>query len=597
MSVTITIGLNLDGPVACAHSASVGELYGGPESLLQWLESQLGLEVPRSSFTERLLQYLACLKQSTNENRFFHQSMVLDELGVARRLLQWRDSWYEAGWQGGAFVNAGQRLADMAEIETFALPKVALNSGQRVQRVLSSLEQSALTVKVITVDPLNTYPRIWQQLFGRLNAQSVQPHSVERAEQGSDLAQLQSLLLEGIIPDQPHVLKGDGSVLILRAPSEGLSAPWLAQYCRQLLSTADDYQIGLLCDGSSEELDLALENAGVATLGSGDRSPWRPVFQVLPLVMDLLWSPLNPRRLLEFLSHPVGPISRRVRTSLAQVVASEPGIGGALWLETVERLLEDESKYHSDPDAAKQAVTKLQASINFWLVTERYPVYPGAPVNVVTKRALAVNEWLCGFINHLQEDEEKAAELALYHSAQNQLLEFIRAVQLLEEQGAAAINADTLRRLIKAVRGEGASRPDRQAQLIPGQSKLSVANDAAAFVTPLQTTIWWGCDSASLASRHHWTALEQQVLAANGVVLMVEEDKVAWQTQCWLRPLLAAQQQAVLVVHDDSDGHHPVFDQLHALVSGLPEYDLLSATQALQSIDLPAMPLSEALTA
>jgi|GEM_PF-3034489 len=43
MSVSITIGLNLTGPIAAPHLASAGQLTGSPE---------------------RLLQYLSCLKQS-----------------------------------------------------------------------------------------------------------------------------------------------------------------------------------------------------------------------------------------------------------------------------------------------------------------------------------------------------------------------------------------------------------------------------------------------------------------------------------------------------------------------------------------------------
>ncbi|MEH6626623.1 MAG: PD-(D/E)XK nuclease family protein [Motiliproteus sp.] len=597
MSVSITVGLGLDGTVASPHRASVGELLGGPSRLLQWLESQLGLELPQASFTQRVLQYLACLKQCDAAERFYHQSLSLDELGVARRLLEWRDIWYEAGWQGKPLVSTGQRLADMAEVEVLAVQAVAPNIGQRVQRVLLALEQSPLTVGVVTLDPVEAYPAVWQQLLRQLNAEFAAPHPVVRAEAGSDLAQLQSLLLAGVIPQDPQSLRGDGSVLLLAAPSHGVSAPWVAQYAKQLLTGVDDYQLGLLCDGSSEELDLALEQAGVAILASGENSPWRPVFQVLPLVMDLLWSPLNPSRLLEFLSHPVGPISRRVRQALAEVVASEPGIGGSLWRQTVDKVLDQERQRHSDVKLADKAVAKLRTAINFWLESERFSAYPGAPVSVVIKRASAVNSWLNGLINLVLEDEEKAAELALYRSALNQVLEFVRSVELLREQGGEAINADTLRRLIKAVRGNGASRPDRQAQLIQGQSKMCYGSDASAFVSPLQTSIWWACDEASLASRHHWTQLEQQALAANGVALLADEHAVAWQTQCWIRPLLAAQKQAVLVVHDSGDGHHPLFDQIHALVSGLTEYDLLAATQALQAIDLPAMPQAEAVAA
>ena len=590
MSVSITIGLNLTGAVAAPHLASAGQLTGSPERLLQWLESQLGLELPSASFTERLLQYLSCLKQSDNENRFFHQSLILDELGVAKRLLQWRDTWYESGWTGGAFVGARPRLADMAEVETSAMQQVALNMGQRVQRVLSSLEQGTVEASVITIDPFSAYPAIWQRLLNALNATLIPPHPAVRGEQGSDLAQLQALLLDAIIPDKPKSLKGDGSVLLLRAPSCGISAPWLASYCKQLLATAQDYEIGLLCDGSSEELDLALAQASVAIQASGERSSFRPVFQVLPLVMDLLWAPLSPSRLLEFLSHPIGPIPKRARQKLAEVVAKEPGIGGEFWHKTVDSLFEDAEKHHSDPVIGKKAAEKLNASITFWLGGQQYSTYPGAPVDVVIARASALSTWFSEQINVIANDPDKNAEGALYHSAQSQLQEFVLGIQLLASQGAQTINIDILRRMLKTVRGQGANRPDRQAQLIAEQSKLCCVNEPAAFIAPVKTAIWWGCDSATLASPHHWTEHEQQILMANGVMVTSDVDQVAWQTQSWLRPLLAAQQKVVLIVHDNSEGHHPLFDQVQAVVSNFPEYDLLSLMQGLQTIDLPAMP-------
>jgi len=584
MSVLITVGLGLDNVVASPHKDSAGVLTVGPNQLLQWLESQFALELPEVSFTKRMLQYLACLKEANLESRFYFRSMELDELGVARRLLHWRDKWYEAGWDGTPFDNANQRLNDIADVEQLARSKVALNAGQRIQRVLTALENCTIDIKVSTIDHIDVYPSTMQQLLNRLDAICGEPHTESRAEKGSDLEQLQNLLLNTVIPEEPQTLSGDGSVLVLKAPSDGISAPWVAQYCQQLLSETNDSFIGLLSSGSSDELDMALEDAGTAILATGERSPWRPVFQVLPLALDLLWSPLNPNRLLEFLSHPVGPIPRRIRQRLATVVAEEPGIGGEKWNKTITSILEEVRETSSTSGKAKKQLKNLQKSINFWLENERYATYPGAPVPTVLKRSIAVNDWLLGLISQNVDEHDKAAELTLLYSAQNQILEFIKAVEELHVQGSENINIDTLRRLIKAVRGEGAKRPDRQTQIVLEQKKLNYGTDPSVFIAPLHTSIWWGCDNASLSTEQSWSLLEEQMLLANGIALIADETLVAWKTSTWLRPILAAEKQLILVVHDNKEGHHPLFDQINTLVTGYPEYDLLDLIQQSKTV-------------
>ena len=74
------------------------------------------MEGPEVSFTARTLEYLACLKERDHDQRFYHQSLEQDDLGVARELLQWRDRWYEAGWRSDAFPeSASRRLRDIAD--------------------------------------------------------------------------------------------------------------------------------------------------------------------------------------------------------------------------------------------------------------------------------------------------------------------------------------------------------------------------------------------------------------------------------------------------------------------------------------------------
>ena len=118
MTTTIEVGIGFDGAVCRNTESTLGHLTVGPERLLTWLESQLGLELPEVSFTSRMVQYLTCLQEQGGTGRFYGESLKHDELGVARTLLQWRDSWYEAGWDGDGFdVDASTRLLDMGTVE------------------------------------------------------------------------------------------------------------------------------------------------------------------------------------------------------------------------------------------------------------------------------------------------------------------------------------------------------------------------------------------------------------------------------------------------------------------------------------------------
>ncbi|MBK6741423.1 MAG: hypothetical protein IPG64_27985 [Haliea sp.] len=85
--------------------------------------------------------------------------------------------------------------------------------------------------------------------------------------------------------------------------------------------------------------------------------------QVLPLACELLWEPLNPTALFQFLSHPVGPIPGRIREALARTVADTPGIGSNTWEEAITASLDRE-------DLAQR--NKLEKSLRYWLESPRF---------------------------------------------------------------------------------------------------------------------------------------------------------------------------------------------------------------------------------
>ena len=110
----IVFGLHLDGLKPEPSQTVAGVVILGSRGFLEVLESQLGLPTPTPHPSEAPFSYLQCLREASTPDRFFHCSLEIDPVSVARTLLDWREQWYEAGWNGAFTGGVPPRLADMA---------------------------------------------------------------------------------------------------------------------------------------------------------------------------------------------------------------------------------------------------------------------------------------------------------------------------------------------------------------------------------------------------------------------------------------------------------------------------------------------------
>lgn len=562
--LTIRIGKGLDGPIGVKPQSALGEMTVGPIRLLSWLESQLGLRLPEVSFTSRMVRYLAVLKK-TAPGRFFESSLAQDEFGTARTLLQWRDTWYEAGWHGSGFGDdASARLRDMATVESSVASGIPPGVGERVQRVAAALTSTSLDVELVLLDPPEFFSKVWQELFTAIGAgtEAVQP--IPQADGETDLGRLQRALIADHEPGNRLALEGDGTVLVLSDGSPQLSAPWVARFAHG--QNDHDGSVAILAMERGPTLDDALTNAGFPRLGFADTSYWRPVFQVLPLALELIWRPLDPGVLLQFLTHSMAPIPARIRRPLAEVVARQPGIGGKAWFAVLKEALEKAVVLEPE-DTRDDKRIALAAEVGYWLDGERFEPDTGVPVPYLLERVQRVSRWLATAFA-AQEDETEAA---LYSAALGQAEELARTVERLRDSGSAMLTQVATRRLAEAVRGTGTSRPGRPWQSAPGEPQLLRTDSPAGFIAPVPRVIWWGCDREHLPGQYPWSRAEREELARHGVELLPLDQQLAWQAGTWLRPILSAQAQLVLVLHDNANGHHPVFDEIVAVAEGWAE--------------------------
>ena len=559
----IVFGLHLDGlqprparTAACAATV-------GPRGLLEVLETQLGLPAPQVHPSESAFAYLRCLREATSPDRFFHRSLQVDPVNVARTLLRWRGEWYEAGWDGRFPSGAPSRLADMAAVEALSRDRVPLAPGQRLQRVLQALAERTTQIEHIELHtPLEDFPHAWQSVLAGLPCELAP--GLELAPSGtpgSDLSVVQTSLLALAGGDGAGFLaranlQGDGSVLVVKSASRDLSADAIAEF---LLASGEHASTLLIAENDGTILDNAFERAGLPRCGFANHTPFRAATQVLKLGLALVWEPVDPRRILQFLMHPTGPLPTWVRSRLAGAVAGSPGVGGPKWVEALRSIERTQCERH---EATEEQVRELRANISFWLEGERYDSRSGAPLDALIVRIQHVASWAAVRLNTAPD----RAQATLFAAAHAQAEALIAGLHDLARERIPRLE---LERLIDEVNTD-ATDPS-----FFGEASHARATASPGAVTSRwPTVIWWDLAEARTGVSYPWSRRELAALRESGVRLPELGDLVRWRSREWLRPICNATERIVLVVHDDKGGVHPVRTQIEYLFEGFERVEI-----------------------
>ena len=585
----IRFGLAFDGLRPRLPENPVDDVVLGPAGLLGVLESQLGLPPVSAQPGEALLAYRTCLEEADAaavEPRFYRRSLAVDPVGVARALLAWREQWYEAGWDGTFAGGAPARLADLAAVEQLAMDRVPRGRGQRLQQVAAALVERSTQIERIELhDDPDDLPAVWHTVLRHLEVRSapgVEP--VARAEAGTDLRRVQARLLELYRQDEGvagkrEALQGDGSLVVVRGVSRDLSAQAVGEHLRK------GEQLGetvLIAERDGIILDNALERVGLPRCGFQHYTRSRGVTEVMRLGLALIWTPVDPHRLLQFLVHPVGPLPRRVRGRLADVVAARPGVGGAAWRAALDEI----AARQRESGATEAQAAALRAEIDYWLAGPRYSPEEGAPLDVLMERTRRCVEW----IGRRLRTVEGHAEQTLFAAALGQGEALTDGLTRLRDDGRARLPRMELERLVDEVTADA---PDPATFQEAG--RVPAASDPSAVTGAWDTVIWWDLAFPSRQVDYPWSTSELVALRAHGVELPAVAERLRARSRGWLRPILNAIRRLVLVVHENEKGHHPLWTQIENCFEGLPilrvDEALLEGRAPLPVLELAARPL------
>ena len=585
----IAFGLHLDGLKPEAPQTVTGAVVLGPRGFLEVLESQLGLPTPNPHPSEAPFSYLQCLRETSTPDRFFHRSLEIDPVNVARTLLDWREQWYEAGWDGTFSDDAPRRLVDMAAVEAVSKSRVPATHGERLQRVAETLAERRTQIECVELHtPFDDLPQAWQRVVDGLPW--VPAAGLEFAAggpRGSDLALVQTTLLSMVDRDddrivEPTPLQGDRSLIVVKSASRDLSADAIAEF---LLASGRISGTLLVAEHDGIILDNALERAGLPRCGFQRHTRFRAAMQVLKLSLALVWEPVDPYRMLQFLLHPSGPLPRWVRSRLADAVAESPGIGGSEWVDAVRWIGQTQRERYESEEAE---VERLRSEIAFWLEGDRYDPGFGAPLETLLLRTQRVSAWASTQFHTVESQTEAALFAAAHAQAEALLTEFAG----LRESGAERIAQLELERRIDEVTTDA-----------PNPSIYEEAGHARATISPAAVTgswptvVWWNLAHAPSTISYPWSRPELAALRASGVRLSEVEDIVRRHSREWLRPVCNAREQLVLVVHDDERGTHPLWTRIESLFDSMKiveiEPTLLAGKTTLEALEVStrALPL------
>lgn len=571
----VRFGLHADGLDPSPRTTTLGEIRLGPRGLLETLETDLGLPPVLDHPAAQVARYRSCLADANDFARFYHASFEVDPIGVSLELMRWRAQWYEGGWDGRSHGDQ-PRLADMAAVEAFARVRAAPCVGQRLAAVAGALETRRNQIErlVLLDDPVDL-PLAWRRVVDAIGFEvhtGVRP--APSAAPNSDLARLQATLSESSAT-QP--LAGDGSVLVIHGESRDVSARALAEYLRE----PGPASRVLIAERDGIVFDRALQRSGLPRCGFQHRSRFRPVTQVPALALALVWRPVDPRLLLQFLLHPVAPLPWRVRRPLAAAVAERPGIGGPDWQAAMTRIEQTEA------ERAEASRTSAD-EIRYWLEAPRFPQEAGAPIDAIIERTERCARWL-----ERRRAVADPLDERLYTAAISQSKALVDALDRLSEDGHARVPKPELDRLVDEA---ATAQPDPSA--FAQAQHVCATTHPATVVEPVDEVLW--CDLAAQPSEPAlpWSSSELGALASAGVDLPSPAERLRRRRRDWLRPLLNCRRRLVLVVHRSAGGRHPLLQELAHRCPGFRELHLDGAllrdeVDALPhvSVSTPALPV------
>lgn len=476
----------------------LGQSVGGPETLLTWLETQLGLAFPRPPFVNRVTELASILDRDADNHPSWKASLEADRWATAKMLLNLRDELRMEGWTAAAGCNVKAPFHDLARLESDH-PTIFTSTSERLRDILTALDsgQQLPPHTIELADQLESWPKLWRDVLGRLTLTSS-PTPATEAPAGTSLANALDFSAKGAIEPDP-------SFRLITTRSDASACEYLTQLFVQHQGSLEKTVVLCESDLLAIRLDGYLRNAGLPTMGALITSPAHPILQILPLSLLLLMEPVDPQLLLDFLNLPVAPLSGKVRRLLSMALSQQPGFGSPMWNEVVESFQNPQPN-----ETEKEAEIRCSDAqkIQTWLYRTRIPRGTLLPTAHLAQHCSQVARWAMLRYQYELENGPESASTPVFQK----LAGFAKSLGELLESQAEAITDPQLQRLIEEVLGEGVDF-----QPYPEQAGAPIRVRSLTEIDhPFDRLIWLGIATGDPV-RSRWTRGQISFLESFGI--------------------------------------------------------------------------------
>lgn len=525
----------------------LNEVRGGPEVLLTWLETQLGLIQPEVPKATRVTDLAAALDKVPDA--VFAASLATDRWATSSELLAIRDQLRMAGWVGDDNESLPQMVRDLSRA-TAARPLQFGDLAMRLHNVLQALVDghNLPPHRCVLKDPIELWPPAWRAVLNRM--------TVENATRSQPLGTVNSALRAAQIivnAGKPQPIVQDPSFRFVTTQSETAACEFVAATVARNPALLSETVIYCESDAVALRLDACLKRFGLPTMGASSVSQAHPVLQVLPLCLSLCWDPVDPQYLLDFLTLPVSPMPRRVAMPLVESLVEQPGLGSARWEDAIAELCSAEN----DADG------KVRSRIDAWLNCERVPRSQPISSAVIRTRCGIVAQWAAGRALLILE-EAKGESTQLAEALQVAAGQASALGELVEIQGKT-LTEPQLSRLVEEVTSTGVSEaPFMEAFGGPVRVRTLAENDA-----PFKRLIWLGLGTAD-APASPWPVAELEKINSAGIDLDDGSRALSALRSAEARGFSKIQESllAVLLPQDLAQRWHPIWLAIRTTLEG-----------------------------
>ncbi len=542
-----------------AEGIQGGLSYLGPQGLLLMLESYLGLiGHPADNEHIRIEQYRQAIRKHREQNipSFYENSFLADQLATAARLLQLRDELKLSGWNfqtGEASPNRLRVLAAIERILQNGENKLAPGFADRFMMILEKLPATVLPIKdFFHNEPLEVLPGYYKKLFSLFKAQDINISKLPEPEAKGekDLDHFKKFLLRKN-KNIRKTARADGSLFILKAKRETEAATFLAK----LLENNAAFQPLCLIPEKNRALDNAIIQEGMPSFGILSASLARPSLQILKLAPAFLWYPIDPYKVMEFVSLSLKPLDDELAELIANLMAQNPGLNSDIWHYQINdffRNLKEQAANDKSID-----FKKIKSEYEFWFERRRYDIGKSVPKVEVIRVFNFISNWVKAL---LDERAQRNSSLIVLGEQAKRIIDLLQAFP---ESDKDLTNLE-LERIVRTI-----YKPSPVTFTETALGHLPFVYQSSAVIAPVDSLVWW--NFSHLEQEHffsNWYESEIRYLAKKGIKLTSPQDENA--RLLWQRPraILHCQKQLLLVIPEKVDGSavfpHPLFDELQA---------------------------------